>query len=260
MKTSLTAMSSVQPTSPGDPGGRPAVRPGGRAPHPLGPERRCNEGVALSPITVAIARFEDLVALGLQTLLAAEPSVSVIAHDIAHDRIGVVLRAHRPAVLILDVGALRDLAEVRELRTRHPRTRLVLLGGGASPVDAAQLLAFGAGACLPKTAQARDVLHAIHLSARGLQLMPLPTSLAPPSGPLLTRRQGEVLALLRQDRSNAEIALALHVGVETVRSHARSIYRKLGVSSRRALMALDHAAPAPVSSPPAARLRARARR
>jgi len=47
-----------------------------------------------------------------------------------------------------------------------------------------------------------------------------------------------VLPLLEQGRSNAQIALALGVGVETVRTHARNIYRKLGVSSRRELVGL----------------------
>ena len=47
-----------------------------------------------------------------------------------------------------------------------------------------------------------------------------------------------MLHLLRHGRSNPRIALELHIGVETVRSHARSIYRKLGVTSRRALVAL----------------------
>ena len=50
-----------------------------------------------SPITVAIARFEDLLALGLRALLAEDASVTVVAQDIAYDRIPVVLRAHPPA-------------------------------------------------------------------------------------------------------------------------------------------------------------------
>jgi ATP/maltotriose-dependent transcriptional regulator MalT len=56
------------------------------------------------------------------------------------------------------------------------------------------------------------------------------------SGPTpLTTREADVLDLLQGVSSNAEIADALHVGVETVRTHARNIYRKLGVSSRREL-------------------------
>jgi len=202
-----------------------------------------------SPITVAIGRFEDLVALGLRTLLADDPNVSVLAQDIAHERIPVLLRAHRPRVLILDVGALRDLAQVRELSLQHPHTRLVLLGAGLSAAESAQLLAFGASACLGKDSQTRDVRNAIHLASRGLQVMmqgEYGAGATRVSDSRLTRREGDVLLLLRRGRSNAQIALALQIGVETVRTHARSIYRKLGVASRRALIAL----PAPSVEPP----------
>ncbi len=153
-----------------------------------------------SPITVAIARFEDLIALGLRTLLADDPNVFVVAQDIAHDRIGVLLRAHRPQVLILDVGALRNPAEVRKLSIEHPQTRLVLLGQGLSTTEAAQLLAFGASACLARDTQARDVRSAIHLASRGLQLMPRgahDAHGAQAGDSLLTQREGEVLQLLR---------------------------------------------------------------
>jgi DNA-binding NarL/FixJ family response regulator len=204
---------------------------------------------ARSPITVAIARFEDLVALGLRGVLADDPSVAVVAHDIAYDRIPVVLRAHRPQVLILDVGALDAPAQVRALSTHHPHTRLVLLGQGMSSAESAQLLAFGASACLAKDTQARDVRNAIHLASRGLQVMPRGVQADRGehiTGSLLTQREGDVLLLLRQGRSNPQIALALHIGVETVRTHARNIYRKLGVASRRALIAL----PAPSAEPP----------
>jgi DNA-binding NarL/FixJ family response regulator len=205
---------------------------------------------ARSPITVAISRFEDLFALGLRALLVDDPSVCVVAQDIAHDRIGVLLRAHRPRVLILDVAALRTPAEVRELSIEHPHTRLVLIGHAMSNAESAQLLAFGASACLTRDTQARDVRSAIHLASRGMQVMPrgIHDAGAVQAGDsLLTQREGEVLQLLRESRSNAEIALALQIGVETVRTHARSIFRKLGVSSRRALTAL----PTPPPEPPA---------
>ena len=95
-----------------------------------------------SPITVAIARFEDLLALGLRAVLADDPNLSVVAQDIEYDRIPVMLQAHRPDVLILDVDAIIDIAIVRELSAAHPDTNLVLLGDGLSALESAQLLAF----------------------------------------------------------------------------------------------------------------------
>jgi predicted ATPase/DNA-binding CsgD family transcriptional regulator len=63
-----------------------------------------------------------------------------------------------------------------------------------------------------------------------------------PSGESLTRRETEVLRLLAQGFSNAEIAERLVISVVTVNSYLRSIYSKMGVSSRtRATRyALDH--------------------
>jgi DNA-binding NarL/FixJ family response regulator len=194
-----------------------------------------------APITVVLAHFDDLFAGGLRRLVESDPSLAIVAADVEHRRIGVVLRAHHPDVAILDVGALGKLADVRELSAGNPGTRLVLFGNDPAPVDCAQALAFGASACLGRDTQSRDVINAIHLASRGLQVVPR----APASsdgglisgGGLLSRREAEVLPLLRQGHSNAQIALALQVGVETVRTHARNIYRKLGVSSRRELAA-----------------------
>jgi DNA-binding NarL/FixJ family response regulator len=192
-------------------------------------------------ITVVLARFDDLLAGGLRDLIVGDPSLALVAADVEHRRIPVVLRAHRPDVAVLDVGALAKLAEVREFSAAHPATRLVLLASAPSMAECAQLLAFGASACLSRDTQSRDVLNAIHLASRGLQVIPRaashPGGGSIGGGHLLTRREAEVLPLLQLGRSNAQIAVALQVGVETVRTHARNIYRKLGVSSRRELSA-----------------------
>lgn len=193
-----------------------------------------------SPITVAIGHFEDLLALGLQTVLDADPTVEVVARGIDAERISVVLAAHRPRVAILDFDALRDAAQVRELTIAHPDTSFVLLGHWSTGSESAQMLAFGASACLAKDAQARDIRTALHLASRGIRVMPSSTSHFDADHThdrLMTTREGEVLLLLRDGRSNAEIALALEIGVETVRTHARNIFRKLGVSSRHSLTA-----------------------
>ncbi len=193
------------------------------------------------PITVVLAQFDDLLAGGLRELIESDPSLTIVAGGVEYERISVVLRAHHPDVAILEVSALAKLAEVRELSSRHPATRLVLLADDPSMEECAQLIAFGASACLGRNTQSRDVLNAIHLASRGMQVIPRTApdegSGSTRAGHLLTGREAEVLPLLQQGRSNAQIALALGVGVETVRSHARNIYRKLGVSSRRELAA-----------------------
>ena len=102
---------------------------GGPRPHPgagvpITSAKAWTRAVAMdsqSPITVAITRFEDLLALGLQAALAPDPSMSVVAQDIVPERIAVMLRAHRPQVLIVDLAALRDPVQVRRLQGRASR-------------------------------------------------------------------------------------------------------------------------------------------
>ena len=197
---------------------------------------------ASTPITVLVERFEDLLDRGLRQVIDSDCNLTIVAADVDHDRLGVILRAHRPRVAILDADALSNLAEVRGLGEEFPDTRLVLIVSRATTAECVQALAFGASGFLGRDTQARDVLSAIHLAARGLQLIPRAArdSAVPGAGRalLLTRREAEVLPMLQEDRSNAQIAAALQIGVETVRTHAHNIYRKLGVSSRRELMAL----------------------
>jgi DNA-binding NarL/FixJ family response regulator len=154
-----------------------------------------------TPIAIVLARFDDLLARGLRVLIESDPSLAIVAADVEHRRIGVVLGAHHPNVAILDVRALAKLAEVRELSGRHPSTRLVLLADNPSMEECAQLLAFGASACLGRDTQSRDVLNAIHLASRGLQVIPRaapdPGGRPIVSGRLLTRREAEVLPLLQ---------------------------------------------------------------
>ncbi|HEX7289687.1 MAG TPA: response regulator transcription factor [Conexibacter sp.] len=189
-------------------------------------------------VRVVIARFEDLIDRGLQALLAEDDHVELCARSVPHERVQAAIAEHEPQVALLNYGSLRTPLEVRELVAAHPGTHLIVLANRPSPAECNQMLAFGATACLSKETQARDVLSAIHLASRGLQVLRRTPGEAspPPTGPeLLTPREAVVLELLQGGRSNGEIAAELHVGVETIRTHARNIYRKLGVRSRREL-------------------------
>ena len=195
--------------------------------------------VSHARVSVVVARFEDLVDRGLRALVEEDDHIELRARGVPHERLAAAIAAHRPQVALLNYGSLRTPLEVRELVAAHPDTHLIVLANRPSPAECNQMLAFGATACLSKETQARDVLSAIHLASRGLQVLRRMTSEAaapPQSGPeLLTPREAVVLDLLQGGRSNGEIAAELHVGVETVRTHARNIYRKLGVRSRREL-------------------------
>jgi hypothetical protein len=127
---------------------------------------------------------------------------------------------------------------------------VVPLGHATSAAESSQLFAFGASACLEKDTQARDIRNAIHLASRGLQLLPIraPAADHTPNG-LLTPREGEVLALLRQGRSNAQIALSLTLwgrdGSHPRAQHLPQARRAL----QRALLELPAAAPAVLVAP-----------
>jgi DNA-binding NarL/FixJ family response regulator len=196
------------------------------------------------PISIVVGRFEDLIARGLRSLIAEDGNIELRAGDVELDTLDATLAEHAPKVAIINFGSLRTPVEVNRLHTAHPGTRLLVLANRPTPSECNQMLAFGATACLSKETEARDILSAIHLASRGLHVLPRTVSdFAPePIGPeLLTPREADVLEHLQAGRSNAEIALALSVSVETVRTHRRNIYRKLGVRTRRELASLTQA-------------------
>ena len=198
---------------------------------------------ARKPVRLAVAQFEDLVAWGLRALVAEDVNVQLIADEVPHEQLEKLITREAPDVALLNFGSLRSPNDVRALHSLHPETRLLVLANRPSPAECNQMLAFGATACLSKETQARDILSAIHLASRGLHVLPKTAKefgmTRMPGPELLTPREADVLELLQQGRSNAEIAMALSVGIETVRTHARSIYRKLGVRTRRDLANLS---------------------
>jgi len=179
------------------------------------------------------------VSRGLRVLVDEDQNIRLAAHDVPWEQLPEALTQHEPHVAIVNFGSLGSAIDVNRLHNTFPSTRLVVLASRPTQAECNQMLAFGATACLSKETQARDILNAIHLASRGLHVLPKTArefGMSRMPGPeLLTPREADVLELLQQGRSNAEIAAALHVGIETVRTHARSIYRKLGVRTRREL-------------------------
>jgi DNA-binding NarL/FixJ family response regulator len=216
------------------------------------------------PTTVITAQFEDLVKVGLRQLISEDPNLELVADDVPMQLLDAMIEEQSPDVVLLNFGSLPTTAAVYQLHERHPETRLVVLANRPTAQECNQMLSLGATACISKETQGRDIINAIHLASRGMHVLPRSASMMPASaaeqlgtgggngfdmpalGPdLLTPREADVLELLQKGVSNAEIANELHIGIETVRTHARNIYRKLGISSRRDLANLTrHGDPA----------------
>ena len=202
-------------------------------------------GSVQPPVTLVTGEFEDLVTVGLRQLLDGEPNFELRASNVPIGQLSAAIERHRPAVALLNFGSLPSPVRVYELHEAHPETRIVILANRPSSAECNQMLALGATGCISKETQARDIINAIHLASRGMHVLPrvAPTSglgdRRPLPGPdIVTPREADVLALLQEGRSNAEIAAKLTIGVETVRTHARNIYAKLGVTSRRDLASI----------------------
>jgi DNA-binding NarL/FixJ family response regulator len=194
--------------------------------------------------TVLGAKFEDLVAIGLRALISEDPNLALLADGVAMDGVESAIERHRPDVVLLNYGTLGSPGRVLQLHRSYPETRIVVLANRPTAAECNQMLSFGATACLSKDTEARDIVNAIHLASRGMHLLPRSAATGGllDSGihgaELLTPREAQVLELLQDGAPNAEIAHELSIGIETVRTHARHIYRKLGIGSRRELARL----------------------
>ena len=195
-----------------------------------------------SPTSVVTAKFEDLVAVGLNRLISEEPHLELVAANLEADHLERAIVEFDPAVAVLNFGSLSSSAQVFELHKAHPGTRIVVLANRPTAAECNQMISFGATACLAKEVEGRDVINAIHLASRGMHVLPRSAGEGSPGdnltvqgSDLLTPREADVLELLQEGATNAQIANSLSIGIETVRTHARNIYRKLGISSRREL-------------------------
>jgi DNA-binding NarL/FixJ family response regulator len=208
-----------------------------------------------SPVTIVSAKFEDLVAVGLRQLISEDPNLSLEAEDVAVGKIENAIEEHDPSVVLVNFGTLKSPAQVFQLHQSYPETRIVVLANRPTAAECNQMLSFGATACLSKETEARDIINAIHLASRGMHVLPRSAasggadSLNLEGSDLLTPREADVLELLQEGATNAQIAHTLSIGIETVRTHARNIYRKLGISSRRDLARLGRPEPVVVEAP-----------
>ncbi len=159
---------------------------------------------------------------------------------------------HQPHLLVTDlmVHSPDDgLDCIRRARAERPDLRTVVLSLSVGPELIHAALAEGAAAYVMKTAHPDDLLSAIRqafdpsvyfadVAPRGV-VQAAPSHGGDPSpratdavAVSLTRREREILRLVAEGHSNAQLARLLWVAEQTVKFHLSNVYRKLGVSNR----------------------------
>jgi NarL family two-component system response regulator LiaR len=197
-------------------------------------------------IRVLIADDHEVVRQGLRFVLAQEEDIDVVGECADGLRVISRLAAMRPDVLLLDLvmpGAdgLAVLQAIQNGSTGWRPAVIVLTSFGEDERVIAAIQA-GALSYLPKTTAVDRVVAAVRAAARGESV------LEPGTAALLVRqvrdggraqpldvlspRERDVLAGLARGRSNRQIARALSVGEETVKTHVSSILAKLGLADR----------------------------
>lgn len=204
-------------------------------------------------ITVFIVDDHDVVRKGLRFYLSAHPDIAIVgeAGDTQTAIEGVTEQV--PDVVLMDlVLPLKPGAQpsdhggvqaTRQIRQSSPRTQVVVLTSYAQDELIFSAIKAGALSYLLKDADAQTVLHAIHAASRGevilhpriaRRLMSEISAPGPSRDPAaeLTAREMEVLQLIAQGQSNAEIAAELVVTERTVKAHVSNLLSKLHLSDR----------------------------
>jgi DNA-binding NarL/FixJ family response regulator/class 3 adenylate cyclase len=203
------------------------------------------------PITVVIADDQRLLRTGFRVILDAEPDVTVVGEAAdGHAAVDVVAR-RRPDVVLMDIRMpeLDGLAAAeRILNDPENTTAVVMLTTFDASEYVFKALRIGATGFLLKDTPSDRLLDAVRVAAAGEALIapritrrliadfarasrPAGDEL-PPALAELTAREIDVLRLVAQGMSNAEIARELVLGENTIKTHVGRVLGKLGLRDR----------------------------
>ena len=192
----------------------------------------------MSPLRVAVLNDYEVIVAGVAAMLSQ-----------FSDRVNVVEMSVRDAsvdrvvdLALFDTYGRPDFAEeeIAGLVADPGVGAVVVFTNSLPPAEVTRLLAIGVAGCLSKSLGGAEMVDELEQIAAGEIRVstfeeladPVVAAAAPGAQWGLSYRESEVLALLSQGLRNKEIAAALYVGSETVKSHLSSIFLKMGVSSR----------------------------
>lgn len=212
----------------------------------------------MADISVIVVDDERVVRDGLAMILSAHAGIAVVATAADGSEALRLCRAHRPDVLLTDVrmpgmDGLELLGRLAHLDP--PRPRVLVLTAFEHDDYVASALAAGASGFLLKSSPQEQIADAVRAAAEGRTTLSDSVLASVIGGYLaersagpdehdravlaaLTPRELDVLRLIGEGASNADIAGALTLSLHTVKTHVRRILEKTGTTSRTQAAAL----------------------
>jgi len=206
------------------------------------------------PVRVVLVDDHEMVIEGLKAMLAAYRSrVRVVGQAVGADSALPVILGLAPDVVLCDVRmqGTSGLDLCRTVRERDPARKVVLLSVYEDEQYLFQALRAGASGYLIKKISGEELVAQIERAHAGTTVIDpgMAARAADTAARLqrdeywpgarrgLTQRESEILSFMVSGLSNRAIAVRLVISDETVKSHLRSIYRKLEVSDRTSAVA-----------------------
>jgi DNA-binding NarL/FixJ family response regulator len=205
--------------------------------------------------SIVIADDQAMVRAGFAALLDSQPDLEVTGQASDGEQAVALVEALAPDVVLMDVRmpVLDGIAATRRIVDAGSRAAIVMLTTFDLDDYVLEAIRAGASGFLLKDAPPGDLLQAIRVVAGGEALLaprvtrrlierfaalPDRRSPAPAALGTLTAREREVLIEIARGRSNTEIATALTIAEQTVKTHVSRVLAKLGLRDRaQAVMA-----------------------
>ncbi len=200
-------------------------------------------------IRILITDDHPVVRNGLRGMLSSEVGFEVVGEaDNGSDAVDMAIRL-RPDVVLMDLSmpVMDGVAATEAIRNNLTETHVLVLTTYDSDADILPAIEAGATGYLLKDVPSDELFRAIHAAARGESVL-APAVAARLMGrvkgyskDVLSPREVEVLSVVADGASNAEIARMLHISETTVKAHMSHIFNKLEVNDRTAAVtaALD---------------------
>lgn len=194
-------------------------------------------------IRVLIADDHSVVRRGLAAIINMEEDVVVVGQ--AGDGVEAIelWRQLQPDVVLMDLRMPRmeGVEAIRRIRAEDPEAGIIVLTTFDHDEDIYAGLRAGAKAYLLKDVEPEELfrcIHAVHAGEAYLQSKVAVKLAQRVHDEPLTEREEQILKLLAEGKSNRAIGQALHITESTVKSHLKSLFVKLDVTSRAEAIAL----------------------